>query len=113
MVGVMTLSDWLSQTRTSLLPEGILSGPPAPSHAWHLLLLVVLAVVLVPPLVNTFTWLVWIVVSIIVGLSRAVYSAFVVAHVAADIWLLSAMKTVHTLYRYIRWCVRACERAVV
>lgn len=34
------------------------------------------------------------------------HSAFVVAHVAADIWLLSAMKTVYTLYRYVR-CVFA------
>lgn len=93
--------DWL----LTLPPyDGLL--PPAVKN-WHVLLVVVLVVLLLPPALNTASWLLWIVVSIVFGLGRAFYTAFIVVNVAVDIWLLSAMKTVHTLYRYVRWCVRA------
>jgi hypothetical protein len=107
MVG-MAVSDWLSQTRDSLLPSaGMLSSPNTPSH-WHALFLGVLLLLLLPPAINVSAWVLWILVSLLVGIGRAFYCAFVLVHIIVDVWCLSAMKSAYTVYRYIRWCVRAC-----
>lgn len=72
-VGTMTISDLLSQTRSQLLPDGMLSAPTSHAHAGQLLLALVLLAVILPPVFTTAAWLLWIVVSILVGLSRAFY----------------------------------------
>lgn len=71
MVGVVALSEWLSQTRSSL--EGLASPEGVPGEAFsqahvHLLLLLVLVVILFPLLLNISTWVLWIFVSIVVGM---------------------------------------------
>lgn len=102
MVAVLALSDWLSQTRSSLLaPEGVLASPGTPSHA-HVLLLLVVAVVLFPLLLNLSSWVLWIFVSIVVGIGRFFYTVFVLLHVICDVWCLSAMKSCYSIYRFIR-----------
>lgn len=104
MVAVVALSDWLSQTRTSLLAgsEEMLASPGTPSHAGHVLVLLVLAVLLLPLAISVSTWVLWIFVSIVVGIGRLFYTVFVLIQVVADVWLLSAMKSGYTVYRFFR-----------
>lgn len=115
---IVALSDWLSQT-SSLLPGAaqagmdVLSGAgapgSAPAHAWvpWLLALVVFVLFLLPLAINISVWVLWILVSILVGIGRFFYTIFVLIHVICDVWCLSAMKSCYTVYRFFRRCARA------
>jgi len=101
LVAGVAISDWLSQTRSSLLPsDGALSAS-ASSHLGTLLVLLVLLLLLLPLALNTLAWVLWILVGVMVGLGRAFYVVFVFMHIIVDVWCLSAMKTVYTVYRYV------------
>lgn len=104
LIGV-TLSEWLSHIPSP--PEGW-----SRQHAPHLstgniVILIIIAIIFGPLLINISAWVLWLLISIVLGISRTCYSIFVMFHVAADVWALSAMKTVYTIYRWIRWYVHS------
>lgn len=103
---VMGLSQWVggAQECAAGLAEGLRDGryvQYVPATHW-LLVIAVLVILLLPLLLNIWGWALWIVLSIILGLSRTFFSIFTVLHVLVDVWGISTLKTCYTGYRFLR-----------
>jgi len=101
----MGLSEWLVGAKECAAnaarswQDGLYKQYLPESH-W-MALIVILAVLLLPLILNIWGWMLWILLSIFLGLSRTVYSIFTVLHVLMDVWALSVMKTCYTIYRFL------------